>query len=160
MADSPPLLHQSEAARMLAEFHRVFAHPDTDALWLRPVLHAEEHAELLEALDSGDKAAVARELADVLYIVYGTAHVMGIDLDAALAEVHRANMSKRAKCEACGGDGFGKHENGYAVMNDDWTADMCEACDGEGRKPLRRDDGKILKGPDFLPPDMAKAVGS
>lgn len=156
-----PLLHQSDAARMLADFHEAFAHPNTDALWLRPTLHDEEHAELIEALESGDKAAVARELADVLYIAYGTAHVYGIDLDAALAEVHRANMSKLAKCDACGGDGFGQHdEAGHAVMNDDWTADMCEPCDGRGRVALRREDGKILKGPDFSPPDMTKVVGS
>lgn len=114
----------SRAAQMLAEFHTAFAHPDTDALWLRPTLHQEEHAELIEALEQGDVAAIARELADVLYIAYGTAHVYGIDLDAALAEVHRANMSK------IGPDG----------------------------KPMRRADGKVIKPPDFQPPDMSEAI--
>jgi NTP pyrophosphatase (non-canonical NTP hydrolase) len=111
-------------AAMLAEFHRVFAHPDTDALWLRPTLHDEEHAELIEALESGDRAAIARELADVVYIAYGTALVHRIDLDVAVREVHRANLSK------VGDDG----------------------------QPIRRDDGKILKGPNFRPPDMTAAL--
>ncbi|UQX01898.1 hypothetical protein [Streptomyces sp. RerS4] len=38
--------------------------------------------------------SVAPELADVVYIAYGTALVHGIDLDAVLAEIHRADMSK------------------------------------------------------------------
>lgn len=47
-----------------------------------------------EALVSGDRIAIAQELADLVYVAYGTALVYGIDLDAAIAEVHRANMSK------------------------------------------------------------------
>lgn len=116
----------SANADMLAEFHQTFAHPDTDALWLRPTLHNEEHDELIGALESGDREQIARELADVLYIAYGTAHVYGIDLDAALAEVHRANMSKV----------------------------------GEDGQPIRREDGKVLKGPQFRPPDMSGALRS
>jgi predicted HAD superfamily Cof-like phosphohydrolase len=79
---------------MLAEFHGAVSHPETDALWLRRTLHDEEHAELVEALASGDRAQIARELADVVYVAFGTAHAAGIDLDAAIAEVHRANMHK------------------------------------------------------------------
>jgi NTP pyrophosphatase (non-canonical NTP hydrolase) len=120
-----------DAATMLREFHSVFAHPDTDALWLRPTLHREEHAELIEALEDAENAPcrasheqVARELADVVYIAYGTALLYGIDLDAALREVHRANLSKL----------------------------------GDDGQPIRRDDGKVLKGPNFSPPDMSVAL--
>ena len=42
----------------------------------------------------GRLAELARELADVVYVAYGTAITHGIDLDAVIAEVHRANMSK------------------------------------------------------------------
>ena len=102
----------SNATDMLAEFH--------DALGdergrgnapLRITLHHEEHEELVEALvetamfsdapGPGESLGliearehVARELADVVYLAYGTAHAFAIDLDAALAEVHRAAMSK------------------------------------------------------------------
>lgn len=39
-------------------------------------------------------AALAKELADVLYVVYGTADLLEIPLEAVFAEVHRSNMSK------------------------------------------------------------------
>ncbi|AGP51608.1 hypothetical protein M271_26385 [Streptomyces rapamycinicus NRRL 5491] len=37
---------------------------------------------------------LAHELADVVYVAYGTALVHGIDLDEVIAEIHRANMTK------------------------------------------------------------------
>lgn len=79
---------------MLEEFHAAVGHPMTDALWLRRTLHDEEHAELVEALEEMRPEGIARELADVVYLCFGTAHAAGINLDAALAEVHRANMEK------------------------------------------------------------------
>jgi predicted HAD superfamily Cof-like phosphohydrolase len=91
----------SFAVEALAEFH---AHPNslgegTNTQALRRTLHEEEHAELMTELDAatageGDLKQIARELADVLYISYGTAWAFGIDLDAAFAEVHRAAMDK------------------------------------------------------------------
>lgn len=137
-------MHDAEqtAAEMLAEFHREADHPDTNSLWLRATLHKEENAELCEVLGQwagqtgtrivnlGDKyppshdgirKAIARELADVVYVAYGSALIAGIDLDAALAEVHRANMHKV-------------------------------------RAGIRREDGKIVKPPDFVPPDLTEAI--
>lgn len=113
----------SGAAAMLAEFHGLVSHPDTDALWLRWTLHDEEYRELVAALDSGDRKAIAQELADVVYVSYGTALAADINLDVALAEVHRANMDK-------------------------------------ARAGVRRTDGKVIKPPGFVPPDMTAAVES
>lgn len=83
---------------MLAEFHQAFGQPfghgDVADSALRRTLHEEEHAELLAALDAADLAAVAHELADVVYVAYGSAHSLGIPLTRVIAEVHRANMSK------------------------------------------------------------------
>ncbi|MYT74680.1 MULTISPECIES: MazG nucleotide pyrophosphohydrolase domain-containing protein [unclassified Streptomyces] len=61
---------------------------------------AEALTDLAEALRAGaDPAgpyrALAKELADVLYVTYGAADALGIDLPAVFAEVHRSNMSKR-----------------------------------------------------------------
>jgi len=42
----------------------------------------------------GDTVAVAKELADLLYVVYGTAVSCGIDMEPVFREVHRSNMSK------------------------------------------------------------------
>lgn len=41
-----------------------------------------------------NKAAVAKELADLLYVTYGAAAAFGIDIDKVFAEVHKSNMSK------------------------------------------------------------------
>jgi predicted HAD superfamily Cof-like phosphohydrolase len=93
-----------------------------DLIALRSTLIAEEVQETLEALLNYRKAqimddhfeanpglgvtglhvveaprwyeALAKELADVLYIVYGTADLLEIPLEAVFAEVHRSNMSK------------------------------------------------------------------
>jgi predicted HAD superfamily Cof-like phosphohydrolase len=83
---------------MLAEFHasfgQPFGHSDVGHSDLRRALHQEEHEELIDAIDQCDLVAIAHELADVVYVAYGTAHSLGIPLDAVIAEVHRANMTK------------------------------------------------------------------
>ncbi|ASY34187.1 MULTISPECIES: pyrophosphohydrolase domain-containing protein [Streptomyces] len=96
---------------------------------LRRALLAEEFAEVDEAAgevaaDPGALAHFAQELADLVYVTYGTALTHGIDLDAVLAEVHRANMSK------LGPDG----------------------------SPVRRADGKVMKGPHYRAPDIAAVL--
>ncbi|MFV0133259.1 MazG nucleotide pyrophosphohydrolase domain-containing protein [Streptomyces sp. HMX87] len=57
-------------------------------------LLAEEAAEVAEVSVEGPLDRLAHELADVVYVAYGTALVHGVDLDAVIAEIHRANMSK------------------------------------------------------------------
>lgn len=101
----------------------VWLHPRTatpDRSCLRISLIREEFDELKAAIHQGDLVGIADGLADLLYVVYGTGHEYGIQLDRVFEEVHRSNMSKL----------------------------------GDDGKPLRRDDGKILKGPNFSPPDI------
>jgi len=120
---------------MVREFHEVFglAHPDrptgipAERAADRQRLLDEEVAEVAEASAAAQRdpspqrlADLARELADVVYVAYGTAITHGIDLDAVIAEVHRANMSKL-------------DENGRPVVRN----------------------GKVQKGPNFRPPDLA-----
>ena len=88
--------------RMVAEFHRRFgiaigtvpAVPDEATRLLRVKLIQEEFDELKEALAQQDLTAIAKELADLLYVVYGTAVSCGIDLEPVFQEVHRSNLSK------------------------------------------------------------------
>jgi predicted HAD superfamily Cof-like phosphohydrolase len=91
---------------------------------LRYDLMAEELAEVDQAmadvLHVEDLPDLAKELADLLYVVYGTAVTFGIDIDKVFAEVHSSNMSK------LGVDG----------------------------KPIYREDGKVLKGPNYAPPNL------
>jgi len=99
-----------------------------DNILLRLTLIQEEWEELTdefmdkegEMYGDFDKQKVAKELADLLYVVYGAADCFDIPIDAVLREVHRSNMSK------LGPDG----------------------------KPIRREDGKVLKGPNFSPANL------
>lgn len=92
----------TDQQRMVAEFHRTFnvligafpTVPDEATQRLRLRLIQEEFDELKEAFRHGDDAAIAKELADLLYVVYGTAVSCGIDMELVFREVHRSNMSK------------------------------------------------------------------
>ena len=61
---------------------------------LRIRLIQEEFDELKEAMASGNLAAVAKEMADLLYVTYGTAVSYGMDMEPVFEEVHRSNLSK------------------------------------------------------------------
>ena len=94
--------------------------PDFSTRELRLELIQEEVDELGEAMEQRDMVGIADALTDILYVVYGTGHSYGIDLDECFQEVHSSNMSKL----------------------------------GEDGKPIRRNDGKILKGPNYFEPDL------
>jgi predicted HAD superfamily Cof-like phosphohydrolase len=87
---------------MVEAFHRKFdilvqqrpAMPSDSTKALRVRLIQEEFDELKEALAHGDVAAAAKEMADLLYVVYGTAVSCGIDMEPVFQEVHRSNLSK------------------------------------------------------------------
>ena len=65
-----------------------------DTRQLRVRLIQEEFDELKEAMATGNLAAVAKEMADLLYVTYGTAVSYGIDMEPVFQEVHRSNLSK------------------------------------------------------------------
>ena len=46
------------------------------------------------AVRGGRQEEITQEIADLVYVAYGAALAYGIDLDAVIEEVHRANMSK------------------------------------------------------------------
>jgi predicted HAD superfamily Cof-like phosphohydrolase len=85
---------------MVTEFHKTFDitvndHPVRMGLAvhaLRCELIREELEELEDAFGSITKTADA--IADLLYVVYGTAVSAGIDIEPIFAEVHRSNMTK------------------------------------------------------------------
>jgi predicted HAD superfamily Cof-like phosphohydrolase len=92
----------TDEQRMVEEFHRAFdiavatapTVPDAGTHALRVRLIQEECEEVRQALGQHDLVAIAKELADLLYVVYGTAVSCGIDLEPVFREVHRSNMSK------------------------------------------------------------------
>ncbi len=91
-----------EAQKMVREFHREFdihvaespGVPDPKTMVLRERLIQEEFDELKEAMKAEHLPGIAKELADLLYVVYGTAVSYGIDMAPVFREVQRSNMSK------------------------------------------------------------------
>jgi predicted HAD superfamily Cof-like phosphohydrolase len=95
------------------KFHDTFA-PDQrnddilDKIGRRQDLISEEYEEVIEALKDLERAelnlssmsneycleGVAKELADLLYVIYGTAEELGIPLEWVFKAVHKSNMSK------------------------------------------------------------------
>jgi predicted HAD superfamily Cof-like phosphohydrolase len=92
-----------DAYRMVSEFHRAFGHtapaepciPSDEVLHLRHSLILEELCEYRQAAFEGDAVAIADALADLAYVVIGTAVAHGLtQFDEIFAEVHRANLCK------------------------------------------------------------------
>jgi len=114
----------SEAAQHLTQFHTTFdlpqriqpVMPPQAERDLRHTLMREEAAECIQALaDPGaSMESIAQELADVVYIAYGTALTYGIPLDDVLREVHAANMRK------IGPDGPIRREDGKITKPEGW----------------------------------------
>lgn len=69
--------------------------PSVRALEQRLALLREEFAEVEQAAAAGDLPGLAQELADLVYVAYGSALVCGVDLDAVIRAVHAANMAKQ-----------------------------------------------------------------
>ncbi|MFJ1765038.1 hypothetical protein ACIOD2_32255 [Amycolatopsis sp. NPDC088138] len=101
--DQPPAEEpkRSEATQMVTDFHRAFSvaiaeRPSVPLKLLRAALIGEEAQEASTSLvDGSSLEAIAKELADLVYVAHGTAVSLGIDLDEALRRVHASNMSKR-----------------------------------------------------------------
>jgi len=98
--------------------------PDHKTRKLRVDLIEEELNELKAAMLKRDQVEIADALTDLLYVVYGSGHTFGINLDKTFKEVHKSNMSKL----------------------------------GEDGKPIYREDGKVLKGPNFFEPNLKKII--
>lgn len=94
-----------QALKKVREFHKTYGCFTADKLGLPlPVTHEvrelrrklfdEECQELYDAEMNNDIVEIADALADIVYIVAGTALAYGIPLDKVFDEVHASNMSK------------------------------------------------------------------
>jgi len=85
--------------------------PEPDVLLLRSRLIVEEAAEFLKAASNRDMVEMCDAIGDLLYVVYGTAVVMGVNMEPISAEIQRSNMSK---------DGGGKDSGGKIMKGPDF----------------------------------------
>ncbi|MEU6510600.1 MULTISPECIES: MazG nucleotide pyrophosphohydrolase domain-containing protein [unclassified Streptomyces] len=132
-------------ADFVREFHLAFGldarstptEVDPELAAHRGELLAEEAAEVAEVAVEGPLDKLAHELADVVYVAYGTALVHGIDLDQVIAEIHRANMSK------LGPDGqVARRADGKVLKGEHYRApDVSAVLRGQGWMPAARRDG-------------------
>ena len=92
-----------DLTHLLVQFHHKFKFPfsmtptgaiDPSVKELRRDLMVEELAEVLDAMKTIDYEQIAKELADLVYVVYGTAITYGIDLNEVILAVHASNMGK------------------------------------------------------------------
>lgn len=88
--------------RMVAAFHEAMDIPvaeqptmlTTERAELRCRLIEEETREFREATENGDWLEMVDALVDLLYVTYGAAVEMGVDLIPFFDEVHGANLRK------------------------------------------------------------------
>ena len=86
----------------VTEFHKAFGHEAPDKITMlnksgirfRNMLISEELEELQEGFDNQSIVDIADALADIVYVVLGTAAAFGIPFNEVFDEVHRSNMSK------------------------------------------------------------------
>lgn len=89
--------------RQVRVFHQAMGQPvgsvarplPAERIPVRVELIREEFIdELIPALEAGDVVESADAIVDILYVVFGLAVEMGIDVEPLFDEVHRSNMSK------------------------------------------------------------------
>lgn len=72
------------------EYQRVSGQKPTPDLYI--TLIQEELAELLEEKPGSPEEL--KELADLVYVIYGYAQALGVDLDEAVKRIHENNMAR------------------------------------------------------------------
>lgn len=93
------------------------AFPESERVALRENLHAEEYTELRDAIAARDMVETADAIADLIYVLVGTALEFGIPLDRVWDAVQRANM---AKVDPATGK-VRKRDDGKILKPDGWT---------------------------------------
>lgn len=164
---------------MVELFHEVYEVPRArspqvlgpERLRLRLELIREEVAELVEAAgvtaDYESKCGeqnipeMADALGDIIYVCCGMAIEMGIDLRFVMAEIQASNMSK---LDQWGMPIINRCRGGDEGVEDDPCSFEGKPHDHKCDKPSHRINptqpvGKVLKGPNYHPPQIAKILG-
>ena len=145
----------------VAEFSRINS-ANRDFMWWAETLITEETKELQNAIDNEGMDQVFKESADLFYVVAGfyncmpaNPSIMKPEDTAKMQEILKtawetlANVSQEKMISM---DLFGK---AFALVH----ASNMSKLDDDGN-PVRREDGKILKGPNYTPPDMSPIVAA
>jgi len=86
------LVEQKTPTEMVKEYAKVSGQVPDNFLYQR--LMGEEFDEWADETTTNDLAAELKELADLLYVIYGYANARGWDVEEALKRVHENNMGR------------------------------------------------------------------
>lgn len=149
-------MRRSDIRCQVEEFHIAFGHPvnkhpmvpERERLQLRLRLVAEEFVELLEACGAAEGCNledVRREIANAInYQRYDCVSLVGVA--DALADLDYVVEGMRLEMGI----------NGKPIADEVHRSNMSKL--GEDDKPVYREDGKVAKGPNYSPPDVAGEI--
>lgn len=139
-----PLLLPS-VAQMVEDFASTAGQPK-DVLMARRLVREEYKEWEDEVNDSAGKPEnELKELADLIYVVYGYARAKGYDLEGAVQAVHDNNMGRMwHPCSTC--------------STTSHLTRKCDDCGDRGYTIKRRDDGKVIKNPSYPKVDLSPYV--
>lgn len=183
LSHTPARPARFDLAAATAQFHHVFGlpvrtvatFPTADELTLRETLFAEELREYHDAVGAEDLVEIADALADMAYVLSGTAHTFGVEISS--AAYHEADLDtgfcryRRAVADA---DIAAVHDTMGALMSSieaaarTWQVPLDAVLAevhrsnmsklGPDGRPVLRADGKVQKGPQFFAPDIAAVL--
>ena len=148
------------ATQEVSEFIRVFDASTDIALWERLIEEEvmELHVEL--TADTINRENVLKEAADVIYVVTPL-----IGIVEALGDIGLVSEERMLKLQKLVERADNKLEVAIGMFGEDTiekAVKLVHASNmsklGEDGKPIRRDDGKILKGPNYKAPDLSALV--
>jgi predicted HAD superfamily Cof-like phosphohydrolase len=143
----PEDAHPMEFVR---EFMRQFGQPTPEQIEMPCPLTQNLRFRLIdeeaqELRDATDPVEYLDAVGDLLYVVYGAAIAAGFtsqQIEAAVYEIHRSNMSKLWSADEI----------------DSIPADCRASNVGDGRYIVRRNDGKIIKSPTYSPANLQPII--
>jgi predicted HAD superfamily Cof-like phosphohydrolase len=158
------LMSQSNFQKV-GDFHEKFEHTintepqtnifttDPKLLSLRFALVEEEFLELGQAIKEHDFTEVVDALGDMLYVLHGFGHTIGVNMDKAFALIHESNMSKLCKTEQDAIDTveWYKSRSDKAGSSPDYR----KTKDGKAWLVFDSVSGKVLKSKYYTPVDLS-----
>lgn len=128
---------------MVEEFMTTFNTPRDKQFWLK--LMDEEANEVIEATEN-----LLKELADFAYVVNGSVICGAGDTDVV---TDRVNLAGSILCHLGNGYGLSVPLEAFTRVH----ASNMSKLDDNG-KPIYREDGKVMKGPNYKPPVLTDLV--
>lgn len=130
--------YAQKVAEAAKQFKSIMDHQGDggDQRIVRAHLVCEECSEFLEAMSTGTEVDVLDALADLCYVVFGSALAFDLPLQQAFDEVHKSNMTKRVRSAddlRCRDKGESyETPNLTRVLEEYRNEKTCPRCNGRG----------------------------